>query len=59
MTSLQGTTGGERDLLNPDQNSCHQIVLPQPILRNHELAKLVSLDPNDKVNGRPHGLRSR
>lgn len=59
VTSLQGTTGGERDLLNPDQNSCHQIVLPQPILRNHELAKLVSLDPNDKVNGRPHGLRSR
>ncbi|CEZ53570.1 ferredoxin-dependent glutamate synthase 1 [Mycobacterium tuberculosis] len=59
MTSLQGTTGGERDLLNPDQNSCHQIVLPQPILRNHELAKLVSLDPNDKVNGRPHGLRSK
>ncbi|CKW05278.1 ferredoxin-dependent glutamate synthase 1 [Mycobacterium tuberculosis] len=59
MTSLQGTTGGERDLLNPDENSCHQIVLPQPILRNHELAKLVSLDPNDKVNGRPHGLRSK
>lgn len=59
VTSLQGTTGGERDLLNPDQNSCHQIVLPQPILRNHELAKLVSLDPNDKVNGRPHGLRSK
>lgn len=59
VTSLQGTTGGERDLLNPDENSCHQIVLPQPILRNHELAKLVSLDPNDKVNGRPHGLRSK
>lgn len=59
VTSLQGTTGGERDLLNPDQNSCHQIVLPQPILRNHELAKLVSLGPNDKVNGRPHGLRSK
>lgn len=59
VTSLQGTTGGERDLLNPDENSCHQIVLPQPILRNHELAMLVSLDPNDKVNGRPHGLRSK
>lgn len=59
VTSLQGTTGGERDLLNPDENSCHQIVLPQPILRNHELATLVSLDPNDKVNGRPHGLRSK
>ena len=34
VTSLQGTTGGERDLLNPDEDSCRQIVLPQPILRN-------------------------
>jgi glutamate synthase (NADPH) large chain len=59
VTSLQGTTGGERDLLNPDEHSCHQIVLQQPILRNYELAKLIHLDPEDKVNGRPHGMRSK
>ncbi|AWV47069.1 ferredoxin-dependent glutamate synthase [Mycobacterium leprae Kyoto-2] len=58
VTSLQGTTGGEYDLLSPDENSCHQIWLPQPILRNYELAKLVNLDPADEVNGRPHGMRS-
>jgi glutamate synthase (NADPH/NADH) large chain len=38
--------------------SCHQIVLPQPILRNHELAKLVNLNPDDEVRGRKHGMRS-
>ena len=59
VTSLQGTTGGERDLLNPNEDSCHQIVLPQPILRNYELAKLINLDPDDEVNGRPHGMRSK
>ncbi|EFD75570.1 ferredoxin-dependent glutamate synthase [NADPH] large subunit gltB [Mycobacterium tuberculosis GM 1503] len=39
----------------PATRSC----CPSRFLRNHELAKLVSLDPNDKVNGRPHGLRSK
>ncbi|MDI3313197.1 MAG: glutamate synthase large subunit [Mycobacterium sp.] len=58
VTSLQGTVGPEGDLLNPDENSCRQIVLKQPILRNHELAKLVNLDPEAQVNGRRHGLRS-
>ncbi len=59
VTSLQGTTGGERDLLNPTEESCHQISLPQPILRNYELAKLINLNPDDEVNGRPHGMRSK
>jgi glutamate synthase (NADPH/NADH) large chain len=35
VTSLQATIGPEADLLNPVPESCHQIVLPQPILRNH------------------------
>ena len=34
VTSLQGTVGPEGDLLNPNAESCRQIVLPQPILRN-------------------------
>ena len=30
VTSLQGTVGPEGDLLNPNADSCRQIVLPQP-----------------------------
>jgi glutamate synthase (NADPH/NADH) large chain len=59
VTSLQGTVGPEGDLLNPSQDSCRQVSLPQPILRNHELAKLINLDPEVEVNGRRHGLRSK
>ncbi|MGY4708134.1 glutamate synthase large subunit [Mycolicibacterium sp. CBM1] len=58
VTSLQGTVGPEGDLLNPTQESCHQIVLPQPILRNHELAKLINLNPDDEIRGRKHGMRA-
>src|ERR1700743_1676441 len=58
VTSLQGTTGGEGDLLNPNEDSCRQIALSQQILRNHELPKLINLDPDVEVNGRRHGLRS-
>ena len=58
VTSLQGAIGPEGDLLNPDEDSCRQIVLPQPILRNHELAKLINLDPDQEVDGRKHGMRT-
>ncbi len=59
VTSLQGTIGPEGDLLNPDENSCRQIILPQPILRNHELAKLINLDPERVVKGRRHGMSAK
>jgi glutamate synthase (NADPH) large chain len=59
VTSVQGTVGPEGDLLNPNADSCRQIILPQPVLRNHELAKLINLDPDIEVNGRRHGLRSK
>jgi glutamate synthase (NADPH) large chain len=59
VTSLSGTVGPEGDLLNAGEDSCRQIILPQPILRNHELAKLINLDPDVEVNGRRHGLRSK
>jgi glutamate synthase (NADPH/NADH) large chain len=59
VTSLQGGVGPEGDLLSPGEDSCRQIVVAQPILRNHELAKLINLDPDQKINGRrPHGLRT-
>ena len=58
VTSLSATLGPEGNLLHPTRESCHQILLPQPILRNHELAKLVNLDPDDEVNGHRHGMRA-
>ncbi|OZC88750.1 glutamate synthase large subunit [Rhodococcus sp. 06-412-2C] len=54
VTSLGGTIGPEGDLLNPDAESCKQIVLPQPILHNDDLAKLVHI--NDE--GTQEELRS-
>ncbi|MET0197961.1 MAG: glutamate synthase central domain-containing protein, partial [Rhodococcus fascians] len=54
VTSLGGTIGPEGDLLNPGPDACKQIVLPQPILHNDDLAKLVHI--NDE--GTQEGLRS-
>src|SRR5690625_1811856 len=58
VTSLQGALGPEGDLLNPTEASCRQVVLPQPILRNDELARLICLDPDAEVRGRRLGLRT-
>ncbi|MCW4354761.1 glutamate synthase large subunit [Hoyosella sp. YIM 151337] len=41
VTSLFGTIGPEGDVLNPTPQSCRQIVLPQPILDNDDLARLI------------------
>ncbi|MDW5609550.1 MULTISPECIES: glutamate synthase large subunit [Mycolicibacterium] len=58
VTSLQGTVGPEGDLLNPDAESCRQIVLPNPILRNAELSKLICVDPDHEIRGHKHGMRA-
>lgn len=58
VTSLQGTVGPEGDLLNPTPDSCRQIVLKQPILRNAELSKLICVDPDHEIRGHKHGLRA-
>jgi glutamate synthase (NADPH/NADH) large chain len=41
VTSLSGTIGPERNLLHPEPASCNQIVMPQPIITNEDLAKLL------------------
>ncbi|GFG71310.1 glutamate synthase large subunit [Mycolicibacter senuensis] len=57
VTSLQGALGPEGDLLNTDEPTWRQIVLPQPILSNQDLAKLLKLDPEQRIGTRgPHGL---
>src|SRR5215212_2309482 len=58
VTSLQGTVGPEGDLLNPNADSCRQIVLSQPILRNAELSKLMCVDPDHEIRGHKHGMRA-
>ncbi len=59
VTSLSGTVGPEGDLLNPGAESCRQIVLSNPILRNAELSKLICVDPPDhEIRGHKHGMRA-
>ncbi len=40
VTAMETATGSERNLLNPEPESCHLIKLKMPILTNEELAKL-------------------
>ncbi|MFW0793070.1 glutamate synthase large subunit [Gordonia sp. CPCC 205515] len=49
VTSLGGTIGGEADLLHPGQESCRQIVLPEPVLDNDTLAKLVNISDDEQL----------
>ncbi|WP_319429093.1 glutamate synthase large subunit [Mycobacterium sp. RTGN5] len=58
VTSLKGTVGPEGDLLNPNADSCRQIILPNPILRNADLSKLMCVDPDHEIRGHKHGLRA-
>ncbi|QNG20829.1 glutamate synthase large subunit [Rhodococcus triatomae] len=53
VTSLGGTIGPEHDLLHPTAESCEQIFLPQPILHNDDLSKLIHVnDDGDFPNFR-------
>ncbi|MYR07612.1 glutamate synthase large subunit [Gordonia sp. SID5947] len=60
VTSIGGTIGREADLLHPGPESCRQIMLPQPVLDNDTLAKLVRIDDNaelpDFTSAHIHGL---
>jgi glutamate synthase (ferredoxin) len=40
VTSMESTVGPERNLLKPEPESCRQIVIPDPVLSNEEVAKL-------------------
>ncbi|HET6875541.1 MAG TPA: glutamate synthase large subunit, partial [Acidimicrobiales bacterium] len=51
VTSLAGTIGPERNLLAPDPASCNQIVMPQPILTNEDLAKLMYINEDGTQPG--------
>jgi glutamate synthase (NADPH/NADH) large chain len=51
VTSLAGTVGPEGNLLAPGPQSCNQIVIPQPILTNEELAKLLYINEDGTQPG--------
>jgi len=40
VTSMESTVGPERNLCRPEPESCHQIVITDPVLNNYELAQL-------------------
>src|SRR5207247_1493788 len=40
VTAMESTIGPERNLLVPEPESCRQITIKDPVLSNHELAKL-------------------
>jgi glutamate synthase (NADPH/NADH) large chain len=51
VTSISSTIGPERNLLAPEPDSCNQIVMPQPILTNEELAKLLYINEDGTQPG--------
>jgi len=51
VTSIGSTIGPERNLLAPEPDSCNQIVMPQPILTNEELAKLLYINEDGTQPG--------
>ena len=51
VTSVASSIGPERNLLAPEPASCRQIVIPEPILTNEDLAKLLYIDEDEAVEG--------
>jgi len=51
VTSVAGTIGPERNLLEPSAASCRQIVLPFPVIDNDELAKIIHVNDDGDLPG--------
>ena len=51
VTSLLSTLGPEANLLDPTPESCHQIVLPMPVIDNDDLAKLLYVNEDGSTPG--------
>jgi glutamate synthase (NADPH/NADH) large chain len=57
VTSISATIGPEENVLDPSPASCRQIVLPQPILSNSDLAKLLYINEDgDHPGFRPFAV---
>ena len=51
VTSLLSTLGPESNLLEPTPASCHQIILPMPVIDNDDLAKLLYVNEDGSTPG--------
>jgi len=51
VTSLAGTIGPEQNLLAPSPASCRQIVLPNPVIDNDDLAKIWHVNADGDLPG--------
>jgi glutamate synthase (NADPH/NADH) large chain len=51
VTSIAGTIGPERNLLQPSPGSCRQIVIPRPVVDNDELAKIWHVNADGDMPG--------
>jgi glutamate synthase (NADPH/NADH) large chain len=51
VTSLAGSIGPEQNLLAPSPASCRQIVLPNPVIDNDELAKIWHVNADGDLPG--------
>jgi glutamate synthase (NADPH) large chain len=51
VTSLISAVGPEANLLEPTAESCHQIVLPMPVIDNDDLAKLLYVNEDGSTPG--------
>ncbi len=51
VTSLSAATGPEGNLLEAGPQSCRQVVLPYPVIDNHQLAKLLYINRDGETPG--------
>ena len=51
VTSLEATVGPERNLLEPEPESCRQISLTFPVIDNDDLAKLLYVNEHGETPG--------
>jgi len=51
VTSMAGTIGPEQNLLAPSPASCRQIVLPNPVIDNDDLAKIWHVNADGDLPG--------
>ena len=51
VTSMSGTIGPEQNLLAPSPASCRQIVLPNPVIDNDDLAKIWHVNADGDLPG--------
>jgi len=51
VTSLQSSTGPERNLFEPGPASCRQIVLPYPVISDNDLSKIIHINDDGDLPG--------